>query len=432
MASQLETTGSLERRLTLSVPKADITRKVQERYRSLARTVRMPGFRPGKVPLKMIEQSYGPQVTAEILGDAVSKAFSDAVDEHKLRVAGQPSIEPKESPEDASAFTATFEVYPEVELGDPTGVQVERFTCEVGDAEVDKTIDVLRKQRTRWNEVQRAGQPGDRVTIDFIGKIDDVAFEGGSATDFAMVLGEGRMLPDFEAGVGGKAAGETGSFDVAFPEDYNAKELAGKTARFDVTIKKVEEPELPVLDSEFARQMGVKDGDLERFKNDVRANLQREVSQRLKARTKSSVMDKIGGLASIDLPKTLVDQESQALAERMREDLKGRGVDMKDLPVPPDAFKEQAERRVRLGLLVAEIVKKHGLQAKPDQIRKQIEEFAQTYENPAEVIRWYFSDKNRLAEVEALVVEQNVVDWVLQHGRASDKALTFDELMAGN
>jgi trigger factor len=432
MASQLETTGSLERRLTLSVPKADISKKVQERYRSLARTVRMPGFRPGKVPLKMIEQSYGPQVTAEILGDAVSRAFSDAVDEHKLRVAGQPSIQPKEGAEDASDFTATFEVYPEVELAEPTGLEVERFSCEVGDAEVGKTIDVLRKQRTRWNEVQRAGQTGDRVTVDFVGKIDDVAFEGGSATDFAMVLGEGRMLADFEAGVGGKAAGESGSFDVAFPEDYSAKELAGKTARFDVTIKKVEEPELPVLDSEFATQMGVKDGDVEKFKRDVKANLEREVSQRLKARTKSSVMDQIGGLATIDLPKTLVDQESQALAERMREDLKGRGVDMKDLPVPTDAFKEQAERRVRLGLLVAEIVKKHGLQAKPDQIRKQIEEFAQTYENPAEVIRWYFSDKNRLAEVEALVVEQNVVDWVLQNGKVTDKTLTFDELMAGN
>ena len=432
MASQLETTGGLERRLTLSVPKSDITRKVQERYRSLARTVRMPGFRPGKVPLRMIEQSYGPQVTAEILGDAVSRAFSDAVDEHKLRVAGQPSIEPKESADDASDFTATFEVYPEVQLAEPSGLEVERFGCEVGDAEVDKTIDVLRKQRTRWNEVQRAGQAGDRVTMDFVGKIDDVAFEGGSATDFAMVLGEGRMLPDFETGVGGKAPGESGAFDVAFPEDYNAKELAGKAARFEVTVKKVEEPELPTLDSEFATQMGVKDGDLEKFKRDVRANLEREVSQRLKARTKGSVMDKISSLASIDLPKSLVDQESQALAERMREDLKGRGVDVKDLPVPPDAFKEQAERRVRLGLLVAEIVKKHSLQAKPDQIRKQIEEFAQTYENPAEVIRWYFSDKNRLAEVEALVVEQNVVDWVLQNGQVTDKSLTFDELMAGN
>ncbi len=433
MASQLETIGGLERRLTLSVPSADITKKVQERFRSLARSVRMPGFRPGKVPLKMIEQSYGPQVQAEILGDAVSKAFTEAVDEHKLRVAGQPAIQPKEGAEgEAADFTATFEVYPDVVLSEPEKLAVERFACSVGEAEVAKTIDVLRKQRTRWNETQRAGQTGDRVTIDFVGKLDDVAFDGGTASDFAMVLGEGRMLADFETGVAGKAAGETGSFDVAFPEDYSAKELAGKTARFDVTVKKVEEPELPALDSEFAKQMGLADGNLEKFQSDVRANLEREVSQRLKARTKSSVMDKIGELAQIDLPKSLVEQESQVLADRMREDLKGRGVDMKDLPVPPDAFKEQAERRVRLGLIVAEIVKKHGLQAKPDQIRKQIEEFAQTYENPAEVVRWYFSDKNRLAEVEALVVEQNVVDWVLAKGQVTDKPMTFDELMAGN
>lgn len=433
MASQLETIGGLERRLTLSVPSADITKKVQERFRSLARSVRMPGFRPGKVPLKMIEQSYGPQVQAEILGDAVSRAFTEAVDEHKLRVAGQPAIQPKEGGEgEAADFTATFEVYPEVVLSEPEKLAVERFACSVGETEVSKTIDVLRKQRTRWLEVQRAGQTGDRVTIDFVGKLDDVAFDGGTASDFAMVLGEGRMLADFETGVAGKAAGETGSFDVAFPEDYSTKELAGKTARFDVTVKKVEEPELPALDSEFAKQMGLADGNLEKFQSDVRANLEREVSQRLKARTKSSVMDKIGELAQIDLPKSLVEQESQVLADRMREDLKGRGVDMKDLPVPPDAFKEQAERRVRLGLIVAEIVKKHGLQAKPDQIRKQIEEFAQTYENPAEVVRWYFSDKNRLAEVEALVVEQNVVNWVLAKGQVADKPMTFDELMAGN
>ena len=433
MASQLETIGGLERRLTLSVPTADITKKAQERFRSLARTVRMPGFRPGKVPLKMIEQSYGPQVHSEILGDAVSKAFSDAVDEHKLRVAGQPAIQPKQGGEgEAAGFTATFEVYPEISLKEPEGLKVERFACPVGDAEVTKTIDVLRKQRTRWNEVARAGRTGDRVTIDFVGKLDDVAFDGGTANDFAMVLGEGRMLAEFEAGVSGKAAGESASFDVAFPEDYSAKEIAGKTARFEVTVKKVEEPELPALDSDFAKQMGVADGNLEKFQRDVRANLEREVSQRRKARTKSSVMDQIGQLAEIDLPKTLVEQESGVLAERMREDLKGRGVDMKDLPVPPDAFTEQAARRVRLGLIVAEIVKKHGLQAKPDQIRKQIEEFAQTYENPAEVVRWYFSDKNRLAEVEALVVEQNVVDWVLDKGQVADKTLTFDELMAGN
>jgi trigger factor len=440
MPSQLETIGGLERRLTLSVPTADVTRKAQERYRSLARTVRMPGFRPGKVPIKLIEQSYGAQVQAEILGDAISKAFSEAVEQHKLRVAGQPSIAPKsggEAQEETAAdgatdFVATFEVYPEVELGDPATLEVERFSSNVGDPEVEKTIEVLRKQRTRWNPVERAGAAGDRVTMDFVGKLDGVAFEGGSATDFALVLGEGRMLPDFEAGVTGKAPGETAEFDVSFPEDYNAKELAGKTARFEVTVKKVEAPELPALDSAFASQMGVPNGDLEKFRADVRANLEREVAQRLKARTKSSVMDQVAKLAEIELPKSLVDAESNVLAERMREDLKGRGIDVKDIPVPPEAFKEQAERRVRLGLIVSEIVRKHALQAKPDQIRKQIEEFAQTYENPAEVVRWYFSDKQRLAEVEALVVEQNVVDWFLANAKTTEKPLTFDELMSGS
>lgn len=437
MASQLETIGGLERRLTLSVSPSDITSKVQERFRSLAKSVRMPGFRPGKVPLKMIEQSYGPQVQSEVLGDAVSKAFTDAVQEHKLRVAGQPSIAPKTAAEGAEAveavgFVATFEVYPEIVLGAPDGVAVDRFASTVGDAEVDKTIDVLRKQRTIWNAAARPGQAGDRVTIDFVGTLDGVPFEGGSAKDFALVLGEGRMLPDFEAGVTGRAAGESTGFDVAFPADYNAKELAGKTARFEVTVHKVESPELPVVDAEFAKQMGVADGNVDKFRADVRANLEREVAQRLRARTKNAVMDKLGELAAIDLPKALVEQESQALAERMKEDLKGRGVDVANIPVPPDAFKEQAERRVRLGLIVAEVVKQHGLQAKPDQIRKQIEEFAQTYENPAEVVRWYFSDRKRIAEVEALVVEQNVVDWVLAKAAVAERQLTFDELMAGN
>ncbi len=443
MASQLETIGGLERRLTLSVSPSDITSKVQERFRSLAKSVRMPGFRPGKVPLKMIEQSYGPQVQSEVLGDAVSKAFTDAVQEHKLRVAGQPSIAPKTAAEgaegaegaeavEAVGFVATFEVYPEIVLGAPDGVAVDRFASTVGDAEVDKTIDVLRKQRTIWNAAARPGQAGDRVTIDFVGTLDGVPFEGGSAKDFALVLGEGRMLPDFEAGVTGRAAGESTGFDVAFPADYNAKELAGKTARFEVTVHKVESPELPVVDAEFAKQMGVADGNVDKFRADVRANLEREVAQRLRARTKNAVMDKLGELAAIDLPKALVEQESQALAERMKEDLKGRGVDVANIPVPPDAFKEQAERRVRLGLIVAEVVKQHGLQAKPDQIRKQIEEFAQTYENPAEVVRWYFSDRKRIAEVEALVVEQNVVDWVLAKAAVAERQLTFDELMAGN
>lgn len=472
MASQLETLGGLERRLTLSISPQEIEGKVNERLRSLARSVRMPGFRPGKVPLKMVAQSYGPQVQAEILGDAVNAAFKSAVDEHKLRVAGQPRIEAGRGADGPGAegagaepaadggqaaaassdggdagqtgaaaddaggmlpdFTATFEVYPEVALKDPADVSVERFASDVGDAELDRTLDMLRKQRTTYSPIERSAANGDRLTIDFSGKLDGEVFEGGTADDFTFVLGEGRMLPDFEKGLQGAAPNQTVTFPVSFPEDYGNKTLAGKTASFDATVKKVEAPELPELDAEFARQMGVADGDVEKFKGDVRANLEREVEQRVKARTKASAMEAIAGLAEIDLPKALVSQESDQLAERMRGDLQARGVDVSKVPVPRDAFTGQAEKRVRLGLIVGEIVQQNKLQAKPDQMRKQIEEFAKTYENPGEVIRWYYSDRERLAEVEAMVVEQNVVDWLLEKAKVEDRKLSFDELMTDN
>ena len=432
MATQLETTGALERKLAMAVPVAEINRQVVERLRKLSRNVKMPGFRPGKVPMKMIEQSYGPQVHAEVLGDAVSKAFSDAVDEHRLRVAGQPRIETREgAAEHELGFTATFEVYPEVALGDPAALELERVSCQVGEAEVDKTVEILRKQRVTWAAADRAAQDGDRVTIDFVGTLDGVAFEGGSATEFPFVLGEGRMLPDFEAGVRGAGTGEKKTFPVAFPAEYGSVELAGKTAQFEVTIRKVEAPQLPQVDEAFARQLGVPDGDLARMRADIRANLEREVGQRVRSRNKAAVMEALTKLAAFELPKALVEAESKALGERAIEDLRQRGIDPKNMPpIPPDTFREQAERRVRLGLIVAEIVREHGLQAKPDQIRKQIEEFAQAYENPGEVVRHYFSDRNRLAEVEAIVVEQNVVDWALSKARVTDRALPFDELMS--
>jgi len=431
MATQLESTGSLERKLEMAVPVADVNRQVVDRLRKLSRNVKMPGFRPGKVPMKMIEQSYGPQVHSEVLSDVVSNAFSEAISEHRLRVAGQPRIESRDSGTDNEiGFTATFEVYPEIALGDPSALSIERFESPVGEAEIDRTIDILRKQRVRWNEVERAAQDGDRLTIDFVGKIDDVAFDGGTAQGFPFVLGEGRMLPDFEAGLRGAAIGKARSFPVAFPADYGSVELAGKTAQFDATVRKIEAPELPTVDEDFARQLGVADGDVARLRSDIRANLEREVAQRLRVRTKTNVMDALLQLASFDVPKSLVDAEKQALGARAVEDLKARGVDPKQLPeIPPDTFAEQAERRVRLGLIVAEIVRAHSLQAKPDQIRGQIEEFAQAYENPGEVIRHYFGDRNRLAEVEAIVVEQNVVDWALGKAQASTRTLDLDELM---
>jgi trigger factor len=431
MATQLETTGALERRLSLSVSMDDIGRQVDSKLRNLSRTVRMPGFRPGKVPMKMIQQSYGPQVQAEVMGDAVSKAFTDALTEHSLRVAGQPHIEPREEPDAGRAgFTATFEVYPDVRLGDPSVLEVERPACTVGEAEVDKTLEILRKQRVQWDPVERAAADGDRVTIDFAGKLDGVAFAGGTASEFPFVLGEGRMLPDFEKGVRGAAAGASVAFPVAFPADYSAKELAGQTAAFEVAVRKVEAPRLPELDEAFAKQLGVADGDLAKLRSDVRGNLEREVAQRLRARVKTAVMDALPRLADIEVPRALVAAEAASLAERAKADLQQRGVDIKNIPFPNDAFDDSAGKRVRLGLIVADVVRQNQLQAKPDQLRRQIEEFAQSYENPAEVVRWYFSDRERLSEVEALVVEQNVVDWVLSRARVTDRQLAFDELMS--
>ena len=432
MATQIESTGVLERKLQMAVPVADVNREVESRLRKLARTLKMPGFRPGKVPLKMVQQSYGPQVHAEVLSDALGKAFGSAVEEHGLRVAGQPRIEGREgAAETELGFTATFEVYPEIKLGDVSTLEVEKVETPVGDAEIDKTIEILRKQRVTWAPAARAAQDGDRVTIDFVGTLDGVAFEGGTATDFPFVLGEGRMLADFENGVRGASIGDKKTFPVAFPEDYGSKELAGKTAQFEVTVKKIEAPKLPEVDADFAKALGVEGGDLEKMRADIRANLEREVGQRVRTRTKASVMDALVKLSEFELPKALVDSESQQLLERAKADLQARGMDLKNLPeIPADTFAEQAQRRVRLGLIVAELVKEQGLAAKPDQIRKQIEEFAQAYENPAEVVRYYFSDRNRLAEVEALVVEQNVVDWVLSKAKVNEKQLGFDELMA--
>jgi len=433
MTTQLESTGALERRLNLSVSMDDIGAQVERKLRDMARTLRMPGFRPGKVPLKMVQQSYGQQVQAEVLGDAVSKAFSDAVTEHKLRIAGQPRIEPRtEAGEGVAGFTAVFEVYPEIALGDVGTLTVPRASCVVGDGEVERTLEILRKQRTTYAEVARPAADGDRVTIDFVGTREGVAFDGGTATDFPFTLGEGRMLADFETGVRGASVGEARHFPVAFPADYTAKELAGQTAEFQVTVKKVEAASLPELDAEFAKQLGVADGSLDALRADVRRNLEREVAQRLRGRIKSAVMEALPALADIPLPQALIQAESETLAERTREDFKQRGMDVKDMPIPPEAFTESAGKRVRLGLIVGEIVKAKGLQAKPDQLRKQIEEFAQSYENPGEVIRWYFSDRERLAEVEALVVEQNVVDWVLAGAQVNDTPVPFDELMAAN
>jgi trigger factor len=430
MQANVETLGALERRIDLTVPAGDIEKEVSTRLAKLARTVRMPGFRPGKVPMKTVAAMYGAQVQAEVLNDKVGAAFNSAVSSNNLRVAGAPKLEPKtgEQTQDL-AFSATFEIYPEIKLGDLSGVEVQRAVCDVGDAEIDKTLDIMRKQRATYEAVGRAAADGDKVTVDFVGTQDGVAFEGGSGTDFPLQLGEGRMLPEFETAVRGMTAGEKKTFPLTFPADYRATQLAGKTVQFEVTVKGVEQPVLPAVDEAFAKSLGIADGDVAKMRAEVKANLEREVKTRLKSRTKDAAMNALLSGASFEVPKSLIQADQERLAELARQDLVSRGIAAKEAPLPPEIFAPQAERRVRLGLLLAELVRAENLQAQQQQIRKTIEEIAQSYERPAEVIQWYLSNRDRLSEIETVVVEDNVVDWVLKNAKVVDAPVSFDELM---
>ncbi|MBI5920585.1 MAG: trigger factor [Betaproteobacteria bacterium] len=422
--------SSLERRLEMSIPLADIDQDVDKRLKHLARTVKMPGFRPGKVPFKMVIQQYGSQARSEAIGEAVDKTFGEMVREQKLHIAGYPRIEPKIGEDTTKLeFSAVFEVYPEIKLGDVSGEELEKPVLNVSDAELEKTIDVLRKQRTTFVKAERPAADGDRVVVDFTGRKDGEVFQGGQGNDFAISLGSGQMLPDFEKAINGMALNETKTFDLTFPDEYHAKELAGQTVQFEVTLKQVEEPRLPEVDAEFAKSLGIADGDIGKMREEVMENLQREVKRRLQSRLKNQVMDKLLSVNPVELPKSLVEIESRQMAEAALRDLEARGMSSKNVPVDPHWFTEQAKRRVSLGLILSELVKEKQLFAKPEQVRAVVDEFAATYEDPAEVVRWYYSQPQRLSEAEALVVENNVVEWVVANAKVVDKSTSFDELM---
>jgi trigger factor len=432
MAVDVETLGTLERRLSMSVPVEDIERRVDARLKKLAREVKMPGFRPGKVPMKLVAQQYGPQVRSEVLGDAVQQSFSEAVKAANLRVAGYPRIEKREGGDDkALEFSATFEVYPEVKLGDVSAAVVERPQTEVSEADVDKTLEILRKQRTQYVAVSRAARDGDRLTIDFEGRIDGQPFAGGQATGFSLVIGEGRMLPDFEHAARGMTAGESKTFEVVFPADYHGKEVAGKTASFALTVKQVEEARLPELDAAFAKALGVADGDLAKMRAEIRANVEREVKKRIEGRVKSRALEVLLESTKLEVPKSLVQMEAQQLAERAAADLQARGVKLEQVPFEAKAFEETAKRRVALGLIIGDLARSENLQPKPAEVRALIEQEAQGYESPAEVVKWFYMQPQRLSEMEGLALEGNVVNWVLSKAKVVDKAVSFDELMGG-
>ncbi|HEY9279666.1 MAG TPA: trigger factor [Eoetvoesiella sp.] len=433
MQPVVETLSGLERRVDLVVSVADIEKEVQSQLKRVARTAKIQGFRPGKAPLVMIERSHGPGIRYDVINAEVGRALDKAIETAKLRVAGVPNLEPKTEgvEEGFMAFSATFEVYPEVTAPDLSALKVKRASVEVGDAEVQRTIDILRKQRATYEAREgRAAQDDDRVTLDFTGTIDGVAFDGGSAEKFPFVLGQGRMLPEFETAVRGMKAGESKTFPLEFPADYGGKEVAGKTAEFAITVTEVAEAVLPEVNEEFAKSLGQPEGDVEKLLADVRANIEREVKTRSQARTKTSVMDALVEACSFDVPKALVDSDAQSRVVAAREELKQRGVPNADsMPIPADAFSAESERRVRLGLLVSELVSSADLKAKPEQVRARIEEFAQNYEQPAQVVAYYLADRQRRSEIEAIVLEDNVVDYVLSKAQVSDENVAFDELM---
>ncbi len=431
MQSNVENIGGLERRLSVSVPHEAIETEMESRLKRLARTAKVPGFRPGKVPLHIVQQQYGPQVRQEVLGDVLQKSFSEAVREQKLRLVGSPHFEPKTTPGNTSEFefSATFEVYPDVVLGDLSGVSIEHPVVNVIPADIDKTLEVVRKQRVKYQSVERQANEGDRVSIDYSGTIGGVEFAGGKAEGFSLVLGEGRLLKDFEGPLIGMVADQSKTFEVTFPADYHGKDVAGKIATFVVKLNSVEAPELPEVNAEFAKSLGVTDGDVEKMRGEIQINLEREITKRKKVRIKSQVMQALLDTTKIDAPKVLVEQERARLMQDARRDLEARGMKTTDISLPSELFQEQAQRRVNLGLILAELVKVQKLQAGPEQVRGVVEDLAQSYENPGEVVNWHYSSPDRLSEIESAVLEDNVVAWVLEKVASVDKPVTFDELM---
>ncbi|MEA1050271.1 trigger factor [Lamprobacter modestohalophilus] len=425
MQVSVETGDGLTRRLKVELPAEDIEQEIEKRLQNIARSARMPGFRPGKVPLRVLRQRYGDSMRLEVFGERVEASFPQAIAESELRPAGRPEIEPDlDQTVGRYAYVAEFEVIPEVTLTSLEGRTLARPQVEVTDTDVEETIERLRQQRKRWEAVERASETGDRLTVDFDGQVDGEAFEGGQGEGIQIEIGAGRFIPGFEDQLVGASAGDERSIDVTFPEDYPKSSLAGKPAQFKVRVKTVEAPNLPEVDAEFVAEFGVDDGDLERFRADVRANLERERSERVKARIKNQVMDLLLEANPIMVPSALVANEIESLRQQMTQNL-GAGSEFK---LPDEIFADNAQRRVALGLIVGEVVKANELTPDPERVRSSVEEMAATYDDPQAVIDYYYADRQRLATVESVVLEDLVVERVLEQIEVTDEPISFSEL----
>lgn len=430
MQVTVEKTDGLERRLHVEVPEERLEGEINDRLQSMRRTARVPGFRPGKVPLKVVAQRYGQRVRAEVVGEMLQSTFYDAVTRENLRPAGRPTFHPVEAgPGRGLSYTAVFEVYPE--LGPPRveGLKVKRPRAEVTEADVARVIEELRRQRRTWEPVERAAGNGDRVVMDFEGRVGGETFEGGSGAQVPVELGAGRMLAGLEEGLMGAQAGDERTLELRFPEDYRVPELAGQPVSFQVRVHAVQEPVLPALDEAFARSLGVEEGGLEALRAAVRRNMERELRETIEARTKQAVLDALLEANTVEPPKALVDEEAGRMCALRQAELAQQGIDAEQLGLRPEMFEAQARRRIALGLLLAEIVKGNQMSADKDRIRARIEAVAATYDDPNQVVQWYYADKSRLAEVESTVLEDQVVEWLLERMQVMEEATSFDQLM---
>ncbi len=430
MQTQEEASNPLERNIELSVSREKVEAEVGQRLKRLAPKIKIQGFRPGKVPMKIVAQQYGHQIEHEVLGELLQQQFSESINRENYRIAGVPNFESRNPGTDNSnyEFRATFEIYPNIELGDLNSITINKPVLQIGDVEIQKTLEVLRKQRTNYESVDRPAQTGDRVNINYRGSLDGKNFAGGQADNYSVILGNGHLLEDFEASILGMSTGQEKTFDMTFPEDYSGKEVAGKKVTFTITLNKVEAPKLPDVDGEFAKSLGIEDGNVEKMQSEIKANLQRETTQRIRVKLKEQVMQSLLDKISVDIPKILVQQEIDRLIEEVQDTRIARGFP-KASNLQRDTFLERAERRVRLGLILSRLIETHGLGVKPEQIKSFIEEHAQSYENPEQVVKWHFASPERIKEIEPLVLEDNAVSWILDRANIVDQNVTFDELM---
>ena len=422
MQVSVEAGEGLKRKVTVQVPSETIDSEVTNRLKSLQGRVKIDGFRPGKVPLQVVKQRYGQQVLQEVAGEIMENSFRDALNQENLRPAGEPVINaPTIKSGQPLEFTASFEVYPEVALSPVSDLKVTRYNASVQDVDIDNMLETLRKQSAKWNEVERAAEDGDRVTVDFVGTVDGVEFEGGSATSVPLVLGSGSMIPGFEEQVKGLSKGGNGTVKVTFPEDYQAEHLQGKAAEFAVTVNLVEAPELPAVDDEFAKAFGIAEGGLDKLKQDIRANMERELENKIRAEVKNSVMDQLASANPMEIPDAIVQQEAETM--------KAQAESQQGSNLPLESYLDEARRRVLLGMLLAESIKISGIQVNPETVRERIETISKDYEDPAEVVRYYQSNPQLLRSVETLVMEDMVVDWIVSQADVTVVEKSFDELM---